>query len=191
MEILVIHGSPKKNGHTEKLVENFLDSVDMNSLHHVYLYDENIEYCKGCLVCAKNGICFIDDDMQKLYHYFETVDVVIFATPMYFNSVSSAAKVMIDRTQQYWSRKFSLGYERTIEKRKKGVLLSTAGVKHTESSSEGLRKVIEIFFKAINCSFDLEYMIDELDFKPILERKNELEKLKEIGLHFFNDCIDI
>ena len=184
MEALIIHGSPRKGKHTDKVLDAFLTDTNVVK-HHVYLYDNKIEYCKGCLYCGKKGICFIDDDMNRLYDLFETVDYVVLGSPMYFNSISSAVKVMIDRTQVYWSRKFTLGTGVTIKKEKKGALLLTTGVKHDQESAVAAIKVIEIFFKAINCTYDAEIIIDEMDKNPLVDDDRRFIEISEKGRKFF------
>ncbi|MBN2796055.1 MAG: flavodoxin family protein [Clostridia bacterium] len=186
MKVLVIHGSPRKNKNTDQVINAFFKEVKDIILEHVYLYDLNISYCTGCLACGKNGICPIEDDMQTLYELFETADAIVLGSPMYFNSVTSATKVMIDRTQVYWSRRFMLEHKMEKPKLKKGVFISTAGVSHTEASFEGARKVVSIFFKAINTSYDLEIVVDNLDHESL---ENQMETLQEIthkGLGFFS-----
>lgn len=185
MEVLIIHGSPRKGQHTDNALEAFmLHAADVQ--HHVYLYDDKIEYCKGCLYCGKKGICFIDDDMKKLYNLFETVDKIVFGTPMYFNSVSSAAKVMIDRTQVYWSRKYEMGTGITVKKEKKGAFILTAGVKHNKESIVAATKVAEIFFKAINCTYDVEIILDHIDKNPMISKDARLLEISEKGSKFFS-----
>ena len=186
MEILIIHASPRKNNNTDKVVKRFMPKSSNNIIHDIYLYDENIKYCTGCLICGQKGICIINDDMQKLYDLFETVDVIVFSSPMYFNSVSSAAKVMIDRTQLYWSKKFTLGTGITIEKQKKGVFICTAGVKHDEESIIATKRVVEIFFKAINATYDIEIVVDDLDKNPIENQEKLFEDISELGRNFFS-----
>lgn len=184
MEALIIHGSPRKDKQTDKAVEAFLADSKIKK-HHVYLYDEKIEFCKGCLYCGKKGICFIDDDMNRLYDLFETVDYIVLGSPMYFNSVSSAVKTMIDRTQVYWSRKFALKTGITIKKAKKGAFILTTGVEHDTASAVAATKVVEIFFKAINCDYHTEIIIDETDKTPLLEDDPRLLEISQKGHKFF------
>lgn len=185
METLMIHGSPRKGRYTDKALDAFMSSTK-DVVHHIYLYDEKIEYCKGCLYCGKKGICFIDDGMNKLYELFESVDRIVIGSPMYFNSVSSATKVMIDRTQLYWSRKFSMKQGYTIKKEKRGAFILTAGVKHDKETIVAATKVIEIFFKAINCTYDVEILLDEMDFKPLEDEDERIKEIVEKGRVFFH-----
>lgn len=187
MKVLVLHASPRKNGSTNQVMSAFLKHQPVDDLIHVYLYEQKIEYCKGCLYCANEGICFIEDDMQHLYELFETVDVIVFGSPMYFNSVSSAAKVMIDRTQQYWSRKFQLKTGVTIEKQKKGVFICTAGVSHDATTFVSAKRVVEIFFKAINATYDVEIVVDNLDHEALSVREDLLETIEAQGRCFFQE----
>lgn len=184
MEILIIHGSPRKGRHTDRVIEAFLNHQNHKE-HHVYLYNMNIQHCIGCLYCAKKGICFMDDDMKTLYDLFESVDYVVLGSPMYFNSITSMTKTMIDRTQVYWSRKFALGTGITVEKQKKGTLILTTGVAHDKASSVAAIKVVDIFFKAINCTLDEIVILDNMDQNPVVSDDMRLSEVGHIGRAFF------
>jgi multimeric flavodoxin WrbA len=64
--------------------------------------------------------------MQPLYRKLESADIVIVGSPVFFGSISAQLKMMIDRTQCLWARKYILGHVRPGPKRK-GIFLCTAG----------------------------------------------------------------
>jgi multimeric flavodoxin WrbA len=128
--------------------------------------------------------------MQMLYERFESVDTIVLASPMYFNSVSSATKVMIDRTQVYWSRRFMMEHKMDRPKLKKGVFIATTGVSHDDASFVGARKVVSIFFKAIHATYDLEIVVDGLDHTPLDEQEETLKEITCKGQEFFSERVD-
>jgi multimeric flavodoxin WrbA len=58
----------------------------------------DLKPCDGCLACRKTGECHIKDDMDKVYEQLLKADGMIWATPVYFDSVTAQAKTVIDRT---------------------------------------------------------------------------------------------
>lgn len=97
--ILVVVGSGNKRGNTDTLVEAFIKGAK-ESGHDVSKInlDGNIQGCQGCGACQKNGHqCVIKDRMQEWYSLFETSDTIVFASPLYFWSISARLKSFIDR----------------------------------------------------------------------------------------------
>jgi multimeric flavodoxin WrbA len=69
--------------------------------------------------------------MDTVYEIFEAADGLVLGTPVYYNSVSSQMKLMIDRSYCL-AKAISLGpgkrkYVTTVEKRKKGIVISVGG----------------------------------------------------------------
>jgi multimeric flavodoxin WrbA len=100
MKILGIVCSPRKDGNTEILVREALDTAREAGCETelILLAGKKINPCNGCNVCLKEGACNIKDDMQDIYAQLEKADGVIFGTPVYFYSVTAQAKAVIDRT---------------------------------------------------------------------------------------------
>ncbi len=62
----------------------------------------NIGGCRGCKGCWKRqGSCIFQDDMKDVQTALEEADVLVMAAPMYWSSVPSEMKAVIDRTYQY------------------------------------------------------------------------------------------
>jgi multimeric flavodoxin WrbA len=100
MKILGLSFSPHKNGNTVILLEEALKGAQQEGAE-VELFsvaDKNIKPCDGCRACSKTGECIIKDDMQELYGKLLGADGIIFGTPVYFYSMTSQAKAVIDRT---------------------------------------------------------------------------------------------
>lgn len=100
MKILGIMGSPRRGGNTELLLEGALEEAqkDGATISNISLREKKIAPCNGCLKCTRTGRCTIKDDMQEIYEKMIESDGIIWATPVYFWSMSGQTKVVMDRT---------------------------------------------------------------------------------------------
>ena len=100
-KILIINGSPRKNGTTASLVNAFSEGARSvgNEVRELYLSSMNIRCCMACEACSHNGgTCSIqDDDMHLVNEGFEWADVVVFASPMFWGTLTGQLKTAIDR----------------------------------------------------------------------------------------------
>lgn len=100
MKILGLSCSPRKSGNTESLVGEALNGAQHEGAEAELfsLSDKEIKPCDGCSTCTRTGKCHINDDMQTVYQKLVAADGIIFGTPIYFYSMPSQAKALIDRT---------------------------------------------------------------------------------------------
>ena len=100
MKILGIVCSPRKEGNTEILVQEALNAAkDAGAEVELLRISElKITPCDACRTCSKNGKCWIQDDMQKVYEKLLEADGIIIGSPVYFWTMSAYAKLLIDRT---------------------------------------------------------------------------------------------
>lgn len=120
--ILILNGSARKNGKTNKLVKSFIKGAEPNNaIIQFDLYDLDIKGCRGCESCRHNGSCIQKDDMSQIYDAFNEADVIVFASPIYFWTITGPLKTVVDRLYAILTSK---GYS---EFRKESVLIMTAG----------------------------------------------------------------
>ncbi|GGP09795.1 flavodoxin family protein [Oceanobacillus neutriphilus] len=96
MSIIVFHGSTRKNSNTELLT---YEAVPMNQGTHVYLRDYTIHP----IIDQRhdiNGFTPVNDHHTKLIDQLLEHDTVVFATPIYWYSMSVLMKLFIDRWSQ-------------------------------------------------------------------------------------------
>ena len=98
--VLIISGSPRKNGNSQLLCERFQEGAKASG-HHVDLIqiaERQIGFCRACDGCMRNnGICVLYDDMAEILEIFQKADVLVLATPVYFYTMCCQMKIMIDR----------------------------------------------------------------------------------------------
>jgi FMN-dependent NADH-azoreductase len=102
MKIVAINGSPRgKESATNVMVSAFLKGSEKAGAEtiNIFLSEKDIQYCKGCYTCWNStpGECIIDDDMASVISSLKNANVIILATPLYFNNVSGTLKVFIER----------------------------------------------------------------------------------------------
>lgn len=102
MNILVLNGSPRKNGNTARLVQTFMrgagEAGHAVTVETVALQD--IHGCKACEYChAKEpGICTQRDDMQALYPKIMGADMLVIASPIYYYTMTAQLQAALQRT---------------------------------------------------------------------------------------------
>lgn len=99
MNILVITGSPRKNGNSNTLADNFIKGAQEVG-HTVVRFDsafKKVHPCIACNKCGMNGQCVFKDDFEFVKENIVDADAVVFATPMYYFGISAQIKAVIDR----------------------------------------------------------------------------------------------
>ena len=98
--VLIISSSPRKGGNSETLAEAFAKGAQGagNHVETIRLREKQIGFCKGCLACQKLGHCVVKDDAVEIAAKMHDADVLVFATPVYYYSVSGQLKTMLDRS---------------------------------------------------------------------------------------------
>lgn len=103
MKILVLNGSPKREGSdTMHLTRAFLagmEEVSEQEVHILHVIDRHIEPCMGCFSCKRNGgRCIHGDDMRGILEEILSSDLLIFSFPLYCYGMPAPLKNLIDRT---------------------------------------------------------------------------------------------
>lgn len=99
MKIVVLTGSPRRNGNTNHLAGQFIKGAE-EAEHEVYRFDcaqRKVSPCIACNRCGMNGQCVFDDDFAELRPHLVAADMVVFASPMYYFGFSTQLKTVIDR----------------------------------------------------------------------------------------------
>ena len=98
-KVLIISSSPRQGGNSETLAASFARGAQEagHLVETVYLREKQIGFCNGCFACLKLGRCVINDDAVDIVARMHDADVLVFATPVYYYSVSGQLKTMLDR----------------------------------------------------------------------------------------------
>ena len=110
MRVVVLHGSPRRGGNSDTLVEHFLRGLAESGVHevtHFYLNELEISPCQGCLGCNEPPYeCVVLDDMTGVYGAYREAGLVVWASPMYWGYLTGQMKVAQDRMEALAVRGF-------------------------------------------------------------------------------------
>lgn len=126
MKIVVITSSPhpKDRSTSVYLADRFSDGA-RRAGHEVFVFDAanaNINPCRACGSCGMNGPCVWGDDIENvLMPKMLEADLLVLTTPLYYWTVSTQLKTVIDR---FYARSSALH-------KKKSILMATAGSNHS------------------------------------------------------------
>ena len=120
MNILILKGSPHKNGASNTLANEFIKGAQENGhiIKELDIAHLSLHPCLGCDYCGMDGDCIQKDDMSMVKGSILNADMLVFVTPLYYFGMSSQLKMMVDR---FYSFNISLSIQE-----KKSVLIAAA-----------------------------------------------------------------
>ncbi|MBD5085148.1 MAG: flavodoxin family protein [Clostridiales bacterium] len=99
-KIVVITGSPRKNGNSFAMTDAFIKAAEAKG-HTVTRFDaamKNVGGCHACETCFNTGkACSFDDDFNTITSDILEADAVVFTMPVYWYSIPAQIKGVIDR----------------------------------------------------------------------------------------------
>ena len=107
MNILIINGSARKNGFSNYIATNLIETLKKKDVNVDYfnIPDKKINMCRGCVQCCanENKYCYINDDIMEAYRLMEKADSIVYISPIYECFISGILKNFFDRTNHYTS----------------------------------------------------------------------------------------
>ncbi|HWR90092.1 MAG TPA: flavodoxin family protein [Dissulfurispiraceae bacterium] len=188
MKILAFYGSPRRQGNTSRLLQSAVRGArdEGADVEEIVLRDLKMSPCLEIYGCAKTGRCAIQDDFQQVYDKILACDGIILATPVFFYAVSAHTKILMDRCQSLWVKKYWLEKESLPlnEKSRKGLLISVGATKG-KKLFEGIMLTTRYFFDAIDGALWKSLLYKDLDFQDdILKYPEYLTEAYETGREF-------
>ncbi|MBN2324361.1 MAG: flavodoxin family protein [Spirochaetes bacterium] len=102
MKAVLVCGSPRKNGNTQKILEIAQETLLMEGIDTelVLLSDATVHPCIGCLTCKKTRdmSCAIkEDDFHEIFGKMLNADAIVVGTPVYFGCATSQTTSLLHR----------------------------------------------------------------------------------------------
>jgi len=99
-KIVVITGSPRKNGNSSAMTDAFIQAAEAKG-HTVTRFDAaraKLGGCRACETCFSTGkACTFDDDFNTIAPAILDADAIVFTMPVYWYSIPAQIKCVIDR----------------------------------------------------------------------------------------------
>lgn len=105
MNIVVLNGSPRKNGNTARLTAAFAKGAEEagHSVQIIMVAAKNICGCTACEYChtKEQGVCIQKDDMQDIYPAIQAADMLVLASPIYYYTMTGQLISALNRTYAF------------------------------------------------------------------------------------------
>ena len=168
IKIAAVFGSPRRKGNTSTLLNHAIAGArDAGAqITEIVLRDLKMSPCLEIYGCKKSGRCVIKDDYGDIEELFQGIDGLMLASPIFFYTVSAHTKILMDRCNSLWVKKYWIDKQPFGRKNypRKGLFISVG-------STNGKR----LFDGAL---LSVKYFMDALDmelWKPLLFRGIETE----------------
>lgn len=99
-KVVVISSSPRKGGNSDTLCDEFVKGAIDGGNEAVKYFLEDIEFgsCKACMACkTPERECFQEDKISLILDDMMDADVIVYATPIYYYSMTGTLKSFFDR----------------------------------------------------------------------------------------------
>ncbi len=133
--ILILSSSPRKGSNSEALAASFAKGAAEagHTVETVILREKQYSFCKGCMACFQLGRCAIRDDAVEITAKMHDADILVFATPVYYYSVSGQLKTMLDRANPLYGTDYAFTQ----------VYLMASAAEDEEATVEGTVKAVQ------------------------------------------------
>jgi len=183
MRCLAIACSPRKEANTSILAGEALAGAEKAGAitEMIYLTDYHYAPCLACDGCFKNGRCIVKDDAVFIFDKILEADRIILAAPIFSMSICAQAKMLIDRSQQFWAARYILKQpviaNTEIRLARRGIFISAAGTS-LPGVFDGAIRIVQYFYKIMEISLAGCFCYPSIDQKG--EIKNHPTALAEV-----------
>jgi multimeric flavodoxin WrbA len=173
--VVGIVGSPRRDGNSEVLLDRFLAGARAagGDVTKIVAVDLDVEACVDCERCWEDGRCVTDDEYEVLCNALIAADVVAVASPLYFWNVPAQLKVLIDRAQCMWARKFKLKEplppSTSGHDRRRGVFICVGGGEKVHF--EGAARTVRSFFEVYETDYWDAILVSNVDAKGEIDEE--------------------
>jgi multimeric flavodoxin WrbA len=185
MKVLAVYGSPRRRGNTSLLLKRAVDGAREAGaeVEEIVLRDLKMAPCLEIYGCKKTGRCVIQDDFQRVYDQLLACRGLMLASPIFFYAVSAHTKVLMDRCQSLWVKKY------WIEKvpfgqgeiKRRGLFIS-AGATSGKQLFDGALLSVRYFFDVLDMEVWRTLLYRRLDHEgDVLEHPQYLEEAYRAG----------
>ncbi len=99
MKVLLINGSPHREGNTVRALQEMIkifkeEDIETELIHVGY---RDVRGCIACLGCKTTGECVVDDIVNETASKFEKADGIVLGSPVYYASANATLIAFLDR----------------------------------------------------------------------------------------------
>jgi multimeric flavodoxin WrbA len=184
-QIVAIYGSPRRRGNTSTLLKHAVQgAVDAGAqVNEIILRDLKMSPCLEIYACKKEGRCAIKDDFHNVVDQILSAKGLILASPIFFYTVSAHTKILMDRCQSLWVKKYWIDKVPfgQWEPKRKGLFICVGATKG-KKLFDGTLLTVKYFFDVLDMELFGSLLYRNLDFEgDVLKHPEFLEEAYEAG----------
>lgn len=185
IRIAAIFGSPRRKGNTSTLLKHSVAGArDAGAnVTEIVLRDLKMSPCLEIYGCKEAGRCVIKDDYTKIETLLQQVDGLMLATPIFFYTVSAHTKILMDRCNSLWVKKYWIEKKPFGQKHypRKGLFISVGSTKG-KRLFEGAVLSVKYFMDALDMELWRSLVFRGIESEgQILEHAASLQEAYDTG----------
>jgi multimeric flavodoxin WrbA len=189
-KIIAIYGSPRRNGNTATLLQKAVEGARDGGaeVEEIVLRDLKMSPCLEIYGCKNAGECQLKDDFQTARDQILASQGLMLASPVFFYTVSAHTKILMDRFQSLWVKKYWIDETRKGQPntQRKGLFIAVGATKG-KKLFDGILLSLKYFFDVIDMELWKALLYRGLDFEgDVLKFPEYVDEAYEAGKEFAN-----
>ena len=187
-KIIAIYGSPRRRGNTARLLQRAVEGArDAGAdVEEIVLRDLKMSPCLEIYGCKNAGECRLKDDFQTARDQILGSQGLMLASPVFFYTVSAHTKILMDRFQSLWVKRYWIdgANQRQSASQRKALFIS-AGATRGKKLFDGILLSLRYFFDVIDMQLWKALLYRGLDFEgDVLKFPEYLDEAYAAGKEF-------
>jgi multimeric flavodoxin WrbA len=188
VKIVAVYGSPRRRGNTATLLKKAVEGArDRGAeVEEIVLRDLKMSPCLEIYGCKNAGECRLKDDFQTARDQILDARGLMLASPVFFYTVSAHTKILMDRFQSLWVKKYwidATGKKPPSAERK--ALFIAVGATRGKKLFDGMLLSLKYFFDVIDMKLWKTLLYRGLDFEgDVLKFPEYLDEAYTAGKEF-------
>ena len=185
IEIAAIFGSPRRKGNTSTLLKHSIAGArDAGAkVTEIVLRDLKMSPCLEIYGCKDTGKCVIKDDFENIETLLHSTDGLMLASPIFFYAVSAHTKILMDRCNSLWVKKYWIEKKPFGQKSysRKGLFISVGSTKG-KKLFDGAQLSVKYFMDALDMELWKSLLFRGIETEgQILKSPSSLDAAYEAG----------
>ena len=188
IKIVAVYGSPRRKGNTATLLKKAVEGArDCGAeVEEIVLRDLKMSPCLEIYGCKNAGECRLKDDFQTARDQILDARGLMLASPVFFYTVSAHTKILMDRFQSLWVKKYWIdATDKKPPSSERQALFIAAGATRGKKLFDGILLSLKYFFDVIDMKLWKTLLYRGLDFEgDVLKFPEYLNEAYEAGRDF-------
>ncbi|EMS81052.1 flavodoxin family protein [Desulfotignum phosphitoxidans] len=126
MKILILNGSPRKNGTVATLLKAVAEPItNKHETEWIDVCKLDMKFCTACMACRDKGTCVLpEDDAHRVGQKIQQADALVIGTPTHWGNMCAPLKLLFDRNVPVFMGESPKGMPEPRQKGKRAVIVT-------------------------------------------------------------------